>query len=138
MMAWDIKEGDAVFVPDFTFLLQVKSYLLEGDPVFVDVDRDTFNLDSIKLEKAIQRVIKDGKLTPKAIIPVDLFGLPANYVEIVQDRSKIWFVSFRGWGARFCGSIMGKRACSFGRCGDNIIFPSKAPRLLWRWWSDIY
>ena len=83
MMAWDIKEGDAVFVPDFTFFSTGEVVSFRGaTPIFVDVDRDTFNIDTIKLEKTIQKVIAEGKLTPKLIIPVDLFGLPANHIEI--------------------------------------------------------
>jgi len=79
MMAWDIKEGDAVFVPDFTFFSTGEIVSFRGaTPIFVDVDRDTFNIDTNKLEKAINKVIDEGKLTPKVIIPVDLFGLPAD------------------------------------------------------------
>ena len=52
--------------------------------MFVDVDRNTFNIDTVKLEKAIQRTLDEGKLTPKAIIPVDLYGLPADHFEIEE------------------------------------------------------
>ena len=83
MMAWDIKEGDVVFVPDFTFFSTGEIVSFVGaTPVFVDVDKDTFNIDTVKLEIAINKVIDEGKLTPKVIIPVDLFGLPADYIEI--------------------------------------------------------
>jgi UDP-2-acetamido-2-deoxy-ribo-hexuluronate aminotransferase len=126
MMAWDIKEGDAVFVPDFTFFASGEIVSFRGaTPVFVDVDRDTFNLDSIKLEKAIQRVIKDGKLTPKAIIPVDLFGLPANYVEIAKIAQKYGLLVLEDGAQGFGGSIMGKRACSFGDAATTSFFPAK-------------
>ena len=86
MMAWDIKEGDAVFVPDFTFFSTGEIVSFRGaTPIFVDVDRDTFNIDATKLEKAIIKVIEGGKLTPKVIIPVDLFGLPADHIEIEKN-----------------------------------------------------
>ena len=64
-MAWGIKEGDAVFVPDFTFFAsgEVVSHI-GAKPVFVDVDKDTFNICPKKLEEAILKVKNDGKLTP--------------------------------------------------------------------------
>ena len=74
MMAWGIKEGDAVFVPDFTFFASGEIVSFEGaTPVFYDVCEDTFNADVVSLEKVIQAVIDEGKLTPKVIIGVDLF-----------------------------------------------------------------
>ena len=80
LMAWKIGEGDAVFVPDFTFFSsgEVVSYA-GATPVFVDIDKDTFNISVDSLENAIQCVIEDGYLTPKVIIAVDLFGQPADY-----------------------------------------------------------
>ena len=65
MMAWGIKAGDAVFVPDFTFFSTGEIVSFVGaTPVFVDVDRGTLNIDTLKLEKAIQKVIVEGKLHP--------------------------------------------------------------------------
>ena len=77
MMAWGIGSGDAVFVPDFTFFSsgEIVSHC-GATPVFVDVDQDTYNLSVESLEIAIEKVIKEDKLTPKAIVAVDLFGLP--------------------------------------------------------------
>ena len=89
LMAWNVKAGDAVFVPDFTFFATGEVVSLVGaTPVFVDVDTDTFNIDPIKLEIVIKEIIKAGQLKPKAIIPVDLFGLPANYPEIEKIARK--------------------------------------------------
>lgn len=71
MMAWDIKAGDAVFVPTFTFFASAEVVAFEGaTPVFVDVDERTFNVDSVKLEEAIEQVKKEGKLNPRAVIAV--------------------------------------------------------------------
>ena len=83
MMAWGIGKGDAVFVPDYTFFAtaEIVSYC-GATPIFVDVDPRTFNLDPKKLQIAIEKVITEGKLTPKVIIPVDLFGVPADYLAI--------------------------------------------------------
>ena len=89
LMAWDIKAGDAVFVPDFTFFATAEVVSLIGaTPVFVDVDPDTFNIDPVKLEAAIKEVLKEGQYQPRVIIPVDLFGLPANYPEIEKIDEK--------------------------------------------------
>lgn len=89
MMAWDIKEGDAVYVPDFTFFStgEIVSFR-KATPIFVDVDKETFNLDPEKLEAAVLKILKEGKLKPKVIIPVDLFGLPANFIVIEKIAKK--------------------------------------------------
>ncbi|EKN62754.1 DegT/DnrJ/EryC1/StrS family aminotransferase [Schinkia azotoformans] len=126
MMAWDIKEGDAVFVPDFTFFSTGEIVSFRGaTPVFVDVDRETFTIDTIKLEKAIIRTIKEGKLTPKVIIPVDLFGLPANFYEIVKIAKKYNLLVLEDAAQGFGGNINGKRACSFGDAATTSFFPAK-------------
>ena len=67
-MALDIKEGDAVFVPSFTFYASAEVISFQkATPIFIDSDSRTFNIDVEKLEKAIKEVKKDGKLKPKAI-----------------------------------------------------------------------
>lgn len=126
MMAWNIKEGNAVFVPDFTFFSTGEIVSFRGaTPVFVDVEKETFNIDSIKLEKAIIRTIEEGKLTPKAIIPVDLFGLPANYLEIERIAKKYNLLVLEDGAQGFGGNINGKRACSFGDAATTSFFPAK-------------
>ncbi|MFZ7134526.1 MAG: DegT/DnrJ/EryC1/StrS family aminotransferase [Eubacteriales bacterium] len=126
MMAWDIKEGDAVFVPDFTFFSTGEIVSFRGaTPVFVDVDRDTFNIDTTKLEKAIKRVIDEGKLIPKVIIPVDLFGLPADYIEIEKIAKKYNLKVLEDAAQGFGGSINGKKACSYGDAATTSFFPAK-------------
>ncbi|WP_027364654.1 DegT/DnrJ/EryC1/StrS family aminotransferase [Desulfotruncus alcoholivorax] len=125
-MAWGIKAGDAVFVPDFTFFSTGEIVSFEGaTPIFVDVDRDTFNLDPAKLEKAIRKTIAKGKLTPKAIIPVDLFGLPANYPEILKIAKKYNLLVLEDGAQGFGGNINGQRACSFGDAATTSFFPAK-------------
>ncbi len=126
MMAWDIKEGDAVFVPDFTFFSTGEIVSFRGaTPIFVDVDRDTFNIDPIKLEKEINKVLKEGKLTPKVIIPVDLFGLPADHIEIEKIAKTYSLRVLEDAAQGFGGSINGKRACSFGDAATTSFFPAK-------------
>ncbi|MGJ7910821.1 DegT/DnrJ/EryC1/StrS family aminotransferase [Neobacillus sp. LXY-1] len=126
MMAWNIKEGDAIFVPDFTFFSTGEIVSFRGaTPVFVDVDRKTFNIDTTKLEKAIIRTIEEGKLAPKAIIPVDLFGLPANFEEIERIAKKYNLLVLEDGAQGFGGNINGKMACSFGNAATTSFFPAK-------------
>ncbi len=126
LMAWGIKEGDAVFVPDFTFFSTGEVVSFRGaTPIFVDVERDTFNIDPYKLEKAIQKTIDKGELTPKVIIPVDLFGLPANYYEIERIAKKYNLFILEDGAQGFGGNINGKKACSFGDAATTSFFPAK-------------
>ena len=126
LMAWDVKEGDAVFVPDFTFFSTGEVVSLNGaTPVFVDVDETTFNIDTDKLDKAIQKTIEEGKLSPKVVIPVDLFGLPANYQEIDKVAKKYNLLVLEDGAQGFGGSIDGKMACSFGNAATTSFFPAK-------------
>ena len=75
LKAWDVKEGDAVFAPSFTFFASAEVIAMQGaTPVFVDVDRDTFNICVADLERKIEQTLKVGKLKPRVIIAVDLFG----------------------------------------------------------------
>ena len=89
LKVWGVGPGDAVFVPDFTFFASAEVVALEGaTPVFVDVDETTFNIDVMSLEKAISQTLADGQLTPKVIVAVDLFGLPANYTAVKAVAQK--------------------------------------------------
>lgn len=126
MMAWGIKEGDAVFVPDFTFFStgEVVSFI-GATPVFVDVDSNTFNMDTVKLEKAIIKTIEEGKLTAKVIIPVDLFGLPADHYEIEKIAKKYNLLVLEDGAQGFGGNINGRKACSFGDAATTSFFPAK-------------
>lgn len=126
MMAWNIKEGDAVFVPDFTFFASGEIVSLAGaTPIFVDVDRDTFNIDPKKLELAIQKVINEGKYKPKLIVTVDLFGLPANYDEIERIAKTYGILVLEDAAQGFGGRIRNKKACSFGDAATTSFFPAK-------------
>lgn len=126
LKAWNIKQGDAVFVPDFTFFATAEVVSLEGaTPVFVDVDADTFNMNPNALSVAIGKTIKEGKLYPKVIITVDLFGLPANYPVIRTIADKHGLLILEDGAQGFGGSIDGKRACSFGDISTTSFFPAK-------------
>ena len=126
LMAWGIGEGDAVFVPDFTFFSSGECPAFAGaTPIFVDVDRRTYNIDPDKLERAIIRVEEEGKLVPKAVVAVDLFGLPANYKIIKQSCEDFGLLLLEDGAQGFGGSINGKKACSFGDISTTSFFPAK-------------
>ena len=126
MMAWDIGPGDAVFVPDFTFFSTGEIVSFAGaTPVFVDVDLDTFNISVESLEQKIQEVLQEGKLTPKAVIPVDLFGLPADYVRVREIADQYNLLVLEDGAQGFGGKIGEKVACSFGDLSTTSFFPAK-------------
>lgn len=126
MMAWGVGGGDAVFVPDFTFFSsgEIVSHC-GATPVFVDVDKDTYNIDCSSLEKAIEKVKAEGKLKPKAVVAVDLFGLPADYVSLRPIAEKHGLLILEDGAQGFGGEINGKRACSFGDIATTSFFPAK-------------
>lgn len=126
LKVWDVKAGDAVFVPDFTFFASAEVISLEGaTPVFVDVNADTFNMDVKSLKEAVENTVLEGKLTPKVIITVDLFGLPANYPEIREIADNYGLRILEDGAQGFGGEINGKRACSFGDISTTSFFPAK-------------
>lgn len=126
LKVWGVGAGDAVFVPDFTFFSSAEVISLEGaTPVFVDVDANTFNMDAADLEEKIGAVASEGKLIPKVIITVDLFGLPANYPAIrrIADNHRLYILEDGAQG--FGGRIGNRRACSFGDISTTSFFPAK-------------
>lgn len=126
MMAWGIGEGDAVFVPDFTFFSSGEIVSFAGaTPVFVDVNLDTYNICIDSLELKIQETLKEEKITPKAIIPVDLFGQPADYINIKKIADKYNLLILEDGAQGFGGKIGEQRACSFGDISTTSFFPAK-------------
>ena len=126
LKAWGVGPGDAVFVPDFTFFSSAEVVPLEGaEPVFVDVCEDTFNIDAADLDRAIQVVLAEGRLRPRVVVAVDLFGQPADYhaIRAVADRYGLLVLEDGAQG--FGGNIDGKRACSFGDIAITSFFPAK-------------
>src|SRR5580693_6449597 len=92
LRAWNVGPGDAVFVPAFTFAASAEVVALVGaTPVFVDVFEDTYNIDPASLDAAIAMVRRGGKLRPRVVMPVDLFGQSADYeaLEPVLRREKL-------------------------------------------------
>lgn len=126
LMTWGIGKGDAVFVPDFTFFASAEAPALCGaTPVFIDVEKDTFNLSPNSLETSIKEIIKEGLLTPRVIIAVDLFGQPADYGKIRDIAQKYELLILEDSAQGFGGSIHSKKACSFGDISTTSFFPAK-------------
>lgn len=126
LKAWGIGPGDAVFVPDFTFFASAEVVALEGAiPVFVDVHEESFNLDADALVRAIKEVIAEGRLRPRVIVAVDLFGLPADYLAIRAVADKYGLLILEDGAQGFGGSIGERRACSFGDIATTSFFPAK-------------
>lgn len=125
LMAYELKRDDAVFVPAFTFYASAESIVLGGaTPVFVDCD-DSYNMDVKNLKKQIQRVLEEKKLTPRGIIPVDLFGQPADYDEIMQIAKEYNLFVLEDAAQGFGGVYKGRKACSFGDVSATSFFPAK-------------
>lgn len=126
LKAWGIGQGDAVFVPDFTFFASAEAVSSVGaTPIFIDVDRETFNINPVDLENKIQATIRAGELLPKVIMAVDLFGLPANYpaIRTIADSHHLLILEDGAQG--FGGAVDGKRNCSFGDISTTSFFPAK-------------
>jgi dTDP-4-amino-4,6-dideoxygalactose transaminase len=126
LKAWGIGPGDAVFVPDFTFFASAEVVSLEGaTPVFVDVDARTYNIDTESLEAAVQAVLAEGRLKPRVVVAVDLFGLPANYPAVRAIADKYGLLVLEDGAQGFGGSIGSRKACSFGDISTTSFFPAK-------------
>lgn len=126
LMGYDLKATDAVFVPSFTFFASAESITLAGGtPVFVDSDATTFNLSPADLDRAIDETLAEGKLTPRGIITVDLFGQPADYDEIlaIADKHGLFVIEDAAQG--FGGEYKGAKAGSFGNVASTSFFPAK-------------
>jgi len=126
LMSLEIGPGDAVFTTPYTFFATAEAISLVGArPVFVDVDPRTFNIDPAKLAESIRETEGEGKFEPKAVIAVDLFGLPADYEALEpicqQHGLKLIEDSAQGLG----GEIKGRMAGSFGDIATTSFFPAK-------------
>jgi dTDP-4-amino-4,6-dideoxygalactose transaminase len=126
LMAWGIGPGDAVFCPSFTFAATAEAMPLVGaSPVFVDIDPETYNLDPESLQAAIEAVKREGKLTPRAVIAVDLFGGPADYPAIARVCArhglKLISDSAQGFGC----TLDGKHPIHWADVATTSFFPAK-------------
>jgi len=126
LMGENIGPGDAVFVPSFTFTATAETVLLIGaTPVFVDVDDENFLIDCADLENKIAAVKAAGKLKPRAVIPVDLFGLPADYRKLAEitEAHELFLLgdAAQSLGGIYHGSAVG----SLAPATATSFFPAK-------------
>jgi dTDP-4-amino-4,6-dideoxygalactose transaminase len=126
LIAWGIRTGDAVFCPSFTFTATAEVVpWLGATPVFVDVDARTFNMDPAHLEAAIEATLKEGRLKPRAVIAVDLFGQPADYpaIRALCDRYGLKLIadSAQGFGC----TLHGEHPIKWADVTTTSFFPAK-------------
>ena len=140
LMAWGIKDGDAVFVPPFTFFATAEEpALLGATPIFVDIDPVTYTMRPDLLAKAIEAVQKGDasiyplpkaaltrRLTPRAVIPVDLFGQAADYEAILAIAHQYGLKVLEDAAQSFGGSRHGKMNCALNcHAAATSFFPAK-------------
>ena len=126
LMCLEIGPGDAVFVPSFTFVATVEAVALaSATPVFVDVEQDTFNLSPSSFAEALDSVIRDGDLTPKAVIPVDLFGQPADYPKIREIAHGAKLTVIADAAQSFGASFGNRKVGTLGDISTTSFFPAK-------------
>jgi dTDP-4-amino-4,6-dideoxygalactose transaminase len=125
LLAEGVGPGDAVFVPAFTFVATVEVAVLSGaTPVFVDVRRDTFNLDVDSLEAAIGEAKRRG-LKPRAVIAVDLYGQPADYAAIGTVAAAHDLLVIADAAQSFGASLNGKKVGTLASYTATSFYPSK-------------
>jgi dTDP-4-amino-4,6-dideoxygalactose transaminase len=126
LYAAGIGPGDAVFVPSFTFAATAEVVALaKAEPVFVDIDPDTYNIDIASLEAAIDMVKREGRLTPRAIIPVDLFGLAADYDAIGRIAETEGLMVIEDAAQSMGGTLGGRKCGVFGTVAGTSFYPAK-------------
>ncbi|MFP4036110.1 MAG: DegT/DnrJ/EryC1/StrS family aminotransferase [Desulfobacteraceae bacterium] len=138
LMALDTGPGDAVLTTPFTFVATAEVVsLLGATPVFVDIEPDTFNISPTGLDLAIQAVeasdpgihplprTEHSALRPKAVIPVDLFGLPADYDSIISAAAGHNLPVVEDAAQSLGGVYKGRKACALGEIGCTSFFPAK-------------
>lgn len=125
-MALGVGPGDAVFCPDVTFVASTEpAKMLGAVPVFCDVEHDTYNLSPASLERQIQAVLREGRLTPKAVVAVDIFGNPCDYDAVAPICEKYGLALIEDAAQSFGASYHGHRCGAFGRIAATSFFPAK-------------
>ena len=126
LMAHGVGSGDAVFTTNFSFFATTEVISLVGaTPVFVDINENTFNINSDLLEQSIKNTIENSNLKPKAIIAVDLFGQLADYQKLEKIAKKYNLFLIEDACQSFGATYKDKKACSFGDVAATSFFPAK-------------
>lgn len=126
LMSAGVGKGDAIYTTPYTFFATAEVISLVGaTPVFVDVDPTTYNIDPIALVKSITQTTDTGKLKPKGIIPVDLFGQPADYDSINTLAAEHDLFVIQDAAQSFGATYKGDRTCSNTPLAATSFFPAK-------------
>ncbi len=126
LMALGVGPGDAVFVPGFTFSATAGAIApLGADPVFVDVDLKSFNMDPAALDAAIVEVVAEGRLTPRVVMPVDLYGLPADYPAIGEVAARHGMTVLADAAQSFGGAMAGRHVGQLAPISATSFYPTK-------------
>ncbi|MCJ8502998.1 DegT/DnrJ/EryC1/StrS family aminotransferase [Desulfatitalea alkaliphila] len=126
LMAYGVGPGDAVVTSPFTFIATAEVIALLGaTPVFADIDPRTFNIDAAKLEEVLKATDRAGKLKVKGLIPVDLFGLPADYDDIMAFANAHDLFVLQDGAQSFGARFHGKRSPALAHVGATSFFPAK-------------
>jgi len=125
LLAWNIGPGDAVFCPSFSYCATAEVIALRGaTPVFVDIDRETYNMDPASLKTAIAKIKQEGQLVPRAVIIVDLFGQCANYPALAPLEGDF------GLRPRLWLHLKRTAPSELGGCSNHEFLPGQASGLL--------
>ena len=125
-MAYGVGKGDAVFCPDMTFIASIEpACLLGAEPVFVDIDPVSYNMSPVLLEAEIKRVIKEGRLRPKAVVMVDFLGNPAEADAMEKICGEYGLLLIEDAAQAVGGVYRGRMCCSLGDISCTSFFPSK-------------
>lgn len=126
LMTLGLSKSDAVFTTPFSFFATAEAITLAGGtPVFVDIDPHTFNLCPKSLKKTVESVNKQGKLNPRAVIPVDLFGQAACYEDIEAISKQYDLFTLEDAAQSFGAPSGSSKACSFGDAATTSFYPAK-------------
>lgn len=127
LMAYGVGPGDAIFVPSFTFIATAEIIsLLGATPIFVDSEEDTFNLSTTNLKQLISNFKKRWpQLNPRGIIPVDLFGQPADYDAINEIARDHGMFVLEDAAQSFGSTYKGHRSCGITGIATTSFFPAK-------------
>ena len=125
-MVAGVGKGDAVFCPDMTFISSTEPAKMFGAvSVFCDIAPDTYTLCPESLERQIRAVLTEGKLTPKAVVAVDILGNPCDYDAIIPVCEKYGLFLIEDAAQSFGASYKGKKCCAFGHIATTSFFPAK-------------
>ena len=126
LMAFELNQNDAVFTPSYTFVATAETITLAGGTaILVDVDPDTFNISPDALRRTIEETLAEGSFSPRGIIPVDLFGLPANYEEINKIAAEYSLFVLEDAAQAFGASYQGRKTGNLSHVAATSFFPAK-------------